>query len=449
MKRGSPIQAFYGPAQLPVIERASGIYMWDSAGKRYLDGSSGPIVANIGHGNKRVLAAMAEQASKVCFASRAVFENTPNRALAERLVGLAGPAFDQAFIVSGGSEATEAALKLARQYAVAIGAPERWKVLSRMPSYHGASLGAVAVTGDPDSEAMFRPLTRNMPKIPAPMTYRLPDNHDADSYARHCAQALETAILTEGADSVLAFIMEPVGGLSTGATVAPSHYMTAVRDICTRHGVLLIFDEVMSGAGRTGAFLAADHWPDATPDIVTLAKGLAAGYTPLGAVLAPNRIVEPVVASGGFMHGHTYSANPLSCAIADAVLAEVVDQGMIENAAAMGHYLTAALAPVAAQNRIIGDIRGKGLLMATEIVANKSTKAMLPASARGVYRLLEIGTEHGLMLYSRKTAGGKFGEWLMIAPPLNVTRAECDELVDLFSKTISQFESELAAQGII
>jgi adenosylmethionine-8-amino-7-oxononanoate aminotransferase len=449
MKRGAPIQAFYGSAQLPVIDRAEGVYMWDSAGKRYLDGSSGPIVANIGHGNKRVLAALAAQAARVCFASRAVFENTPNRALAERLVGLAGPAFDQAFIVSGGSEATEAALKLARQYTVAIGAPDRWKVLSRMPSYHGASLGAVSVTGDPDSEAMFAPIARMMPKIPAPMTYRLPDNHDADSYARHCAQALEAAILTEGPGTVLAFIMEPVGGLSTGATVAPGHYMKAVRDICTRHGVLLIFDEVMSGAGRTGAFLAADHWPDATPDIVTLAKGLAAGYTPLGAVLAPNRIVEPVVAAGGFMHGHTYAANPLSCAIGDAVLAEVVDQGMIANAARMGVYLAEALRPIAEASRIIGDIRGKGLLMAAEIVANKATKAMLPNSARAVYRLLEIGTSLGLMLYSRKTAGGAFGEWLMIAPPLNITQAECDELVRLFAATIAAFEDELSKQGLI
>mgnify|MGYP003670677166 CR=1 FL=1 len=449
MERGAPVQAFYGPAKLPVIERARGVYMWDSAGKRYLDGSSGPIVANIGHGNPKVLAAMAEQAQKVCFASRAVFENAPNRALAQRIVGLAGPAFDQAFIVSGGSEATEAALKLARQYAVAKGEASRFKLLSLMPSYHGGTLGAVAITGDSDSAAMFAPITRMMPKIPAPLSYRPPENHSAESYARHCAQSLEDTIRAEGPESVLAFILEPVGGLATGANVPPATYMRTIREICTRHGVLLIFDEVMSGAGRTGAFLAAEHWPDATPDIVTLAKGLAAGYTPLGAVLAPNQIVEPVVASGGFMHGHTYAANPLSCAIGDAVLGELVAQNMVENAAEMGRYLAENLREIAANSTIIGDIRGKGLLMAAEIVADKASRAMLPPAARAVYRLLELGTELGLMLYARKTSGGAYGEWLMIAPPLNITRAEADELLALFVATIAAYERELRSAGLI
>ena len=167
-------------------------------------------------------------------------------------------------------------------------------------------LGAAAVTGDPDSDALFGPGMLVMPKVPAPFTYRLPENHDVDSNARRCAAASEEAILAEGPETVLAFIMEPVGGLATGALVAPDHYYRAVRDICDRHGVLLIYDEVMSGAGRTGSFLAADHWPDARPDLVTLAKGIAAGYTPLGMVLAPATMVDTVVASGGFMHGHTY-----------------------------------------------------------------------------------------------------------------------------------------------
>ncbi len=280
--------------------------MWDTEGRRYIDASSGPVVSNIGHGNERVVRAMAEQARKVAFASRSQFENEPNIQLADLVTSLAGPGLERAFFVSGGSEATEAAIKLARQYAVVRGETSRWKVIAREPGYHGGTLGALAVTGDPEAERVFGALTRPMPKVPAPFSYRLPANHDADSYARHCAAALEDTIRREGPETVLAFIMEPVGGLATGALVAPDHYHRAVREICTRHGVLLIYDEVMSGAGRTGAFLAADHWPDARPDLVTLAKGIAAGYTPMGAVLAPASMVEAVAEAGGFMHGHTY-----------------------------------------------------------------------------------------------------------------------------------------------
>ena len=200
---------------------------------------------------------------------------------------------------------------------------------------------------------------RIMPRVPAPFTYRTPGNVDADTHARDCAQALETAILEEGPDSVLAFIVEPVGGLATGALVAPDHYYKAVRDICTRHGVLLIFDEVMSGAGRTGRFLAAEHWPEARPDMVTLAKGVAAGYTPLGMVLASREMVQTVVDAGGFMHGHTYSANPLSCAVGDAVLAEVMEHDLIGNADRMGKLLGERLNALAEHSGIVGDVRGR------------------------------------------------------------------------------------------
>ncbi|HMK67308.1 MAG TPA: aminotransferase class III-fold pyridoxal phosphate-dependent enzyme, partial [Stellaceae bacterium] len=313
---GGAVQVFYqkrGAARKPMVARAEGIYLWDTEGRRYVDASSGPVVSNIGHGNPRVLEAMIAQAKKVAFASRAVFENEPNIHLADLVTGLAGPGFERAFFVSGGSEATEAAIKLARQHAVAKGETGRWKVIGREPGYHGSSLGAAAVTGDPQSAAVFGALMKTMPKVPAPWTYRLPPNHDAESNARASAQALEETIRREGPESVLAFIMEPVGGLATGALVAPDAYYTAVREICSRHGVLLIYDEVMSGAGRTGKFLAADHWPAGRPDMVTLAKGIAAGYTPLGAVLAPAAMVEKVAESGGFLHGHTYAANPLSC----------------------------------------------------------------------------------------------------------------------------------------
>lgn len=451
LKPGSPIQVFYSGnrGHLPTIDYAKGVYLWDTEGKKYLDASSGPVITNIGHGNERVLHAMTEQAAKVCYASRAVFENRPNRELAEKLVELAGPGFDQAFLVGSGSEATECAIKLARQSAVARGEVKRTIVLARNPSYHGATLGAAAVTGDPQSDDVFEPVMRIMPKVPAPFSYRLPEGVSAEDHALDCARQLETLILEAGAKNVLAFIMEPVGGLATGGLVAPDNYYRAVREICTRHGVLLIFDEVMSGAGRTGTFLSAEHWPDARPDMVTLAKGVAAGYTPLAAVLAPNSLVEPIVASGGFLHGHTYSANPLSCAVAVAVVDEMLRLDLMTNATETGAYLMEGLKRIAGSSAIIGDVRGKGMLMAVELVADKATKTMIPAEHRAVYRLLEIGIENGLLLYTRKTAGGKYGEWVMVTPPLTLTRAEADELLTLFAKSIQDFERELTEGGAL
>jgi adenosylmethionine-8-amino-7-oxononanoate aminotransferase len=446
IQHGGPVQLFYqkkGAKRRPTVSHAEGIYMWDTDGRRYIDASSGPVVSNIGHGNKRVLEAMVEQAKKVAFASRAVFENEPNVALADLLTGLAGPGLERAFFVSGGSEATEAAIKLARQYAVTQGETKRWKVIARDPGYHGASLGAVAVSGDPQSEATFGSLIKVMPKAPAPFTYRLPANHDADSYARHCAAALDDIIRREGPETVLAFIMEPVGGLATGALVAPDHYYGAVREICDRHGVLLIFDEVMSGAGRTGSFLAADHWPAGRPDMVTLAKGIAAGYTPMGAVLASDRMVGAVAQAGGFLHGHTYASNPLSCAIGHAVVSEMIEQNLMANATKMGALLRQRLEALKAKSGILGDVRGKGLLMAIEIVGDKETKSILPAERQAVYRIIELGIERGLLLYSRRTADGKYGEWLMVSPPLIVTAAEIEEIVALIGDTLAAYEAEL------
>ena len=451
IKPGGPIQVFNSgdTNSLPIIDRAQGIYMWDTNGKKYLDGSSGPVTTNLGHGNKNVLEAMAKQAQMVCFASVAVFENSPNKRLAQKLVNLSGPGFDQAFIVSGGSEATESAVKLARQYAIAKGENKRTKVLGRNPSYHGSTLGAFLVSGDPVAEKMFGSLAKVMPKVPTPFSYRLPENHDINSYARECAKKLEEVILAEGAENVLAFIIETVGGLSSGGLVAPDHYYETIREICTQYGILLIYDDVMAGAGRTGKFLSADHWPNARPDLVTLAKGVAAGYTPIGAVMAPNEIVSAVVDAGGFQHGHTYAANPLSCAIGEAVIDEMIDNDLMVNAFEIGHYLRLRLKELANESYVIGDIRGKGLLLAAELVADKETKRMLPIECRAVYRLVEIGINNGLLLYTRKTANGEFGEWVMISPALTISKSEADELVELLRLTILQFEKELRLRKLI
>ena len=445
---GGPVQLFYlerSAPRRPMVARGEGIYLWDTQGRRYIDASSGPVASNLGHGNARVIAAADRQMREVAYASRAFFENTANIALADSLAQLAGPGLERAFFVSGGSEATESAMKLARQYAITQGQATRWKVLSRNPSYHGGTMGAIGISGDPVSEAAFGPMTRLMPKVPAPFTYRLPEGHTAGTWADHCADALEEAILREGPETVLAFFLEPVGGLATGALVAPDRYYARVREICSRHGVLLVFDEVMSGAGRTGRFLAAHHWPEGRPDIVTLAKGIGAGYTPLGAVLASRGMVDALAEAGGFMNGFTYASNPLSCAIGQAVVAETLERGLIANAAAMGERLRERLLEVQAGSGIIGDVRGKGLLMAIEIVADRETKAILPAQARAIPRIVALGMERGLLLYSRRTANGKFGEWLMVAPPLIVTAEQVDTIAALIGETLAAFEKELRA----
>ncbi len=447
--KGGSVMGFYmpkGSPRPPRVARAEGVFLWDTDGKRYLDANSGAVVANLGHGNAHVLSAMAAQASKVTFAYPRFFESEESIALADRVCEMAGHGFDRAFFVSGGSEANESALKLARQYAVVTGQGSRFKVISRDPSYHGSTLGALAVTGDANTLALYGAMVQQMPKIPAPLSYRVPDGHTLESHALACADALEATILREGPETILAFIMEPVGGLSSGATVAPAAYYRRVREICDRHGVLLVYDEVMSGAGRTGAFLAAHHW-DVRPDIVTLAKGLAGGYTPLGAMLVPDRIVDAIASSGGFVHGHTYFTNPLSCAVANAVVDEVVARDLIRRAAEMGEVLMNRLGKIAARSPIVGDVRGKGLLTAIEIVADKATKRQLPAEFNAPARLTLHGLNHGVALYNRRANLGAFGDIQLVTPPLTITPAEIDELAEALERSLADLQAEIERRG--
>jgi adenosylmethionine-8-amino-7-oxononanoate aminotransferase len=252
----------------------------------------------------------------------------------------------------------------------------------------------------------------------------------------------------EGPETVLAFILEPIGGLSTGAVVSSAAYFERVRQICDRHGVLVIYDEIMSGAGRTGAFLAAHHWPAARPDLVTLAKGLAAGYTPLGCLLAPDRIVDAVAGSGGFVHGHTYFTNPLSCAVAHAVVDEVIRQDLVTRAHQRGELLMARLREIAARSPIVGDVRGKGLLTAIEIVADKSTRRQLPTSFNAPARLTEHGLKHGIALYNRRANLGAYGDFQMITPPLTISEAEIDTLAELLETSLADLADEIARKGL-
>ncbi|HKJ95243.1 MAG TPA: aspartate aminotransferase family protein [Gammaproteobacteria bacterium] len=438
-----PSHLFYQSRQRrPVLDRAQGIYLWDSHGRRYVDGSSGAMVSNIGHSNANVLAAMRAQMERATFGYRLHFENEPAETLAARVAALMPSGLDRVFFVSGGSEAVESCIKLARQHAVATGQASRYKVISRYPSYHGSTLGALALTGYSPMTGPFAPMMHEMPKIAAPTCYLDRDELTTEQRGLRYADMLETEILRQGPETVLAFIMEPVGGASTGALVAPDSYYGRIRDICDRYGVLLIYDEVMSGAGRTGRFLAAEHW-GITPDLLALSKGFAAGYAPLGAMVAPGWMVEPVLEAGGFVHGYTYAGNPLACAAGLAVLEEIERRDLVANAAAMGDVLKQRLTGFMERFAFVGDVRGKGLLLAMELVADRETMATLPPERMAAARLMELCYERGLIVYWRRTRGGTSGDHILVCPPMIVTEDQIGEIMDPLTDALTALEAEL------
>ena len=426
----------------PMLDRAEGIYMWDKSGKRYIDGSSGAMVSNIGHSNPKVLAAMRAQMEKSTFGYRLHFQTEASETLAAKVAELAPAAMNKVFFVSGGSEAVESCLKLARQYVLTQGQAQRFKVISRYPSYHGSTLGALAITGYAPMSAPFDPMMQRMPKVPAPRAYL--DGLDADDPATglHYANMLESKILEEGPETVLAFIVEPVGGASTGALVLPAGYMRRIREICSQYGVLLIHDEVMTGGGRTGRFFGAEHW-DVVPDIIAISKGFGGGYVPLGAMIARDDIVEAVMQGGGFINGFTYAGNPLACAAGCAVLDEIAAQDLPANAARMGEALAMRLRGLMQRYPLIGDVRGKGLLAAFELMADRHTKDPLPAHLNAHARLVDIAYDNGLIIYSRRTRGGTSGDHFLVCPPMIVTEAQLDDITQRLDQSLASYMAEI------
>ncbi len=450
--QGGGQDVFYpwnGAVPRPLIVRAKGITMWDEDGRDYIDLSSGPVVSNIGHGSEVVADAMARQAKTVDFAYCSHARSQPNIDLTARIAALAGPGFERVCLSSGGSEAIECAVKFLRQYAVVMGEPQRRKIITCNPSYHGATMLTLAMSGDDDIAPYLDGMALAALKVPSPVSYRLPANHTATTYARHCVEALEQMIRKEGADTILAFFIEPVGGLATGCNVPPPEYFRQIREICTKAGIALVFDEVLCGTGRTGTFLAAHNWPDALPDLVVMAKGLGSGYTPLGATLIPARMADTLAASAGFAFIHTYTANPISCATALAVLDEYERLDILRNTKKMGAYLREKLEGLKAHSSVVGDIRGLGLVMALEVVTDKATKGQFPPEVSPVDLLKLAGLRNGLLVYGRRTAHGRNGDWIMVCPPMIITRAECDELMRRLSAMVADFEAETRRMGLV
>ncbi|MFT5658416.1 MAG: adenosylmethionine-8-amino-7-oxononanoate aminotransferase, partial [Gammaproteobacteria bacterium] len=426
----------------PTLDRGRGVYLWDTDGKRYLDGSSGAMVSNIGHSNDYVLAAMKAQMDKATFGYRLHFETESSETLANKTTALMPQGLDKVFFVSGGSEAVESCLKFARQWALATNRADKWKIISRFPSYHGSTLGALAITGMTQMSQPFAPMMREMPKVPAPTCYLDHDELDHEQRGLRYAELLKDEILQQGPETVLAFIMEPIGGASTGALVAPDSYYRRVQEICKEFDVLLITDEVMTGGGRTGKFLAGEHW-NLKPDLIAMSKGFAAGYAPLGAMIARGDMVEKVLDAGGFIHGFTYAGNPLACAAGVAVLEVMENNQLIERAQIQGDKLKQMLIDLMDKYPFIGDVRGKGLLLAFELMADRTSKAPLPSSLNAYVRLVEIAYKNGLILYSRRTRGGLEGDHFMVCPPLIISDDELHHLLELLDKSLSELAKEL------
>jgi adenosylmethionine-8-amino-7-oxononanoate aminotransferase len=419
-----------------MIVRGAGAYLWDDGGHRLLDLTSGiSVTALIGHGRPEVADAMAEQARRLSFIHNARVTNDRQEEFAARLVELA-PEFGRVMLTSGGSEANELSLRIARQYHLARGEASRFKVISTAPSYHGATVGAMSMTGRADLRADYAPYLCHFPKIPYPITYRGPlAGLASPEAARQAAQTLADAIESEGPETVSAFVAEPISP-SAGTAVPPEGWWPAVREVCDRYGVLLIADEIITGAGRTGTFLALEGF-GVTADIVNLAKGIGAGYVPLGATLVRSEVADAIGEAKRRMgEVHTYSGAPLSCAIGLAVLDVIERDGLVAVARERGAFLRELLEERLGDLPWVGEIRGRGFLQAVEWVADRQTRAPLPGEARLPDALWDGMWRRGVLLATTRFAGPLNFDCTLFAPPLVVTEAELEVGVDALRETV-------------
>lgn len=418
--------------QLPHAMRGKGVYLYDANGRAYLDGSGGAAVSCLGHGDPDVIEAIQEQAADLAFAHTGFFTSKPAENLASHLINRAPGELDRVYLVSGGSEATEAAVKLARQYFVERGEPERKHLIARRQSYHGNTLGALAAGGNAWRREQFAPLLIDVSHI-APC-YEYVDRQETESateYGMRAAQELEDEILRLGPETVMGFMAEPVVGATMGAVPAVENYFKRIREICDRYGVLLILDEVMCGMGRTGHMFACDA-DGVAPDILCIAKGLGAGYQPVGAMLCSGHIYATIEqGSGFFQHGHTYLGHPVAAAAALAVVQKMERENLIQKVPELGHQLRAALEDRFGQHPNIGDIRGRGLFVGLELVEHREKKTTFDPNLKLAARIKNAAFDSGLICYPMPgTRDGRQGDHVLLAPPFIISSNEITELVD-------------------
>ncbi|PLT34965.1 aspartate aminotransferase family protein [Bacillus sp. V5-8f] len=430
----------------PMVSHGKGVYLYDTNGNEYLDGSSGAVTANIGHGVEEVWAAMDGQARKVSFVYRSQFTSEAAEELAAKISAMTNGRYSWSFFVNSGSEATETALKIAVQHWQEKGLPKKNRIISRWMSYHGITLGALSMSGHPQRRERFTSILETYPSVSAPYCYRCPYNLEPGGCEFPCADELEWAIRRTGPDSVAAFIAEPVIGAAGAAISPPDGYLQRLKAICEEYDVLFIADEVMTGFGRTGKILASGHW-GVEPDIIAFGKGMSGGYTPIGAAVMTEKVMEPILnGSKSIMAGHTLSANPQSCAVSLAVLDYVEKKGLDEKALKSGIYLRNLLEKLSYRYPFIGDIRGKGLLLGVEFVQDRETKEPFPADIDVTNNIIRLAQENGLLLYPASAGvDGVGGAAIIISPPLTITKREIEDLMRRLNRTLSQFEERLQA----
>ena len=421
--------------EYPKIVRGEGCWLFDDHDRRYLDAVGGAFVVNAGHGVREIAEAMARQASNIAYVNSSVFTHEAVEEMAALLIERT-PAFTKAYFLNSGSEVTEAALKLARQQWLARGEPKRHRVIALKPSYHGNTLLALSASAREHYKTYFGQWLIDVTRIQAPDPYRCACGGSGKGCSVCSGDVLAEAIDTLGADSVAAFIAEPIGGSSSGAMVPNAGYWRRVREICDRTGVLFVADEILCGAGRTGSWTAIETWGVA-PDILTLGKGIASGYAALSAVLTTERVIDPILESGkSFVHAQTFSHHAVACAAGVATLRYLDAHGLVERCAEMGRVFHAKLASLRGLPHV-GDIRGRGLLAGVEFVADADSREPFPRSEQFTERFVDAARAHGLVVWPNiGNADGERGDIIMLAPPFIVTESELDELAQRFTSAL-------------
>jgi adenosylmethionine-8-amino-7-oxononanoate aminotransferase len=431
----------------PVMVRGKGVYLYDKAGREYLDAVGGISVVNIGHGVPEVVDAMREQAEKVAFVHGGSFANEAAMALSEELAQWAPKGMAHVLLLSGGSEATETAMKLAHQYHLERGHEGKYRIISRWIGYHGNTIGALSMSGRTAWRREFTPYLQNFPKIQPPYCYRCPYGKTYPSCGIACAEDLERVINLEGADSIAAFIAEPVIGTSAAGVTPPPEYYPRIREICDKHDVLFIADEVITGIGRTGKNFAIEHW-GVMPDMITTAKALSSGYAPLAAVILHDKVYDAIAKGSGHMtQGFTYSGHPLCSAVGLAVLRYLKTHKLVENAARIGRLLLQRLTELK-KYPIVGDVRGTGLILGVEFVADQATKRPFPPEAGVTRRIVEAMYAEGVMVVPGMSGmiDAVAGDHIQISPPYVFSEANVEQLVAALETAIQKVMREVPRQ---
>ena len=427
-------------ASLPTASHGEGCYLYDTNGKQYFDGSGGAAVSCLGHGDPEIIEAVQKQLSDLAFSHTGFFTSEPAEQLAELLAKHAPGDLDRVYFVSGGSEATEAALKLARQYHVENNEPQRKHIIARRQSYHGNTLGVLAAGGNQWRRQQFSPLLIDVNHIAPCYEYaEKRDDENSYDYGQRVAQELEDEILQLGPDTVIAFIAEPIVGATLGAVPPVDGYFKRIREICDKYGVILILDEVMCGMGRTGPMFACET-EGIIPDILCIAKGLGAGYQPIGAMICSSKLYQTIKdGSGYFQHGHTYIGHPVACAAGLAVVNAILEKGLLPRVEQMGNLLRSELQSSLAQHPNVGDIRGRGLFAGIELVADRERKTPFESSCGVASKLKSSAFEHGLICYPMPgTRDGKSGDHVLLAPPFITSATQVGEVVEKLTLAVNE-----------